>query len=240
MLSDRPPKLPAIALGVFWGCPELTLGEVVVCYHDWILDQGGPDGSYISHESLAARLANKLKAGTISRIRQRLKRLTLHETIRRKDARNLGWVTTLPRVCVPRTYHEIPALAIALGKHLRSLTTWSEQNGLDSPDEMDARVQTGQTPESDLPAAALGGRGEISFSVPVRQAQLPSMVREKGVGARAPELQKREERDPAVVRAEGFALIHLQQGKKLTPEERHLVDEWLKRQPPDRRKAMGG
>jgi hypothetical protein len=41
------------------------------------------------------------------------------------------------------------------------------------------------------------------------------------------------------VRAEGWALIKLHQGKKLTPEEQHLVDEWLKRQPPDRRKAVG-
>ena len=238
-MNERPPKLPPIALGVFWGCPELTLGEVVVCYHDWLLDQGGPDGAYISHASLAARLGNKLKAGTISRIRQRLKRLTLHDTIRRPDARNLGWVTTLPRICVPRTYHEIPALAISLGQHLRSLTAWSEQNGLESPDEMDARVQPTQTPESGLLAAALGGRGEIHSSASVRQAQLPSVVREKGVGAHAPEPKKQEERDPSTVRAEGWALIKLHQGKKLTPEEQHLVDEWLKRQPPDRRKAVG-
>ena len=191
-MSDRPPKLPAIALGVLWGCQELTLGEAVVCYHDWVLDQGGPDGAYISHESLSARLGGKLKAGTISRLRQRLKRLTLHDTIRRRDARNLGWVLTLPRGCVPRTYHEIPSLAVALGQHLRSLTVWSEESGRESLDEMDARVQVSQTPESSRRAAALGGRGEPSALGSSAQAQLPSAFREKGIGARAPKTRREE------------------------------------------------
>jgi hypothetical protein len=168
-VAERPPKLPAIALGVVWGCAALTLGEAVVCYHDWALDQGGADGAYISHESLSQRLGGKLKAGTISRIRQRLKRLTLHETIRRRDARNLGWVLTLPRGCVPRTYHEIPGLALGLAEHLRSLTVWSEESGRESPDAIDATVQASQTPESNGPAAALGGRGAPSALVSVRQ-----------------------------------------------------------------------
>lgn len=223
-MSERPIKLPAIALGVFWGCPELTLGEVVVCHHDWVLDQGGPDGAYISHESLAARLAGKLKAGTISKIRQRLKRLTLHETIRRRDARNLGWVVTLPRHCIPRTYHEIPALGVALGEHLRSLTAWSEQSGPESPSEVDARVQPVQTPASSRRAAALGGRGEPSALKPVLQAQLPSAFREKGMGARAP--QARRQKDELLTKDEITALRDMMErdvkSGKLTREQADL------------------
>lgn len=236
-MHDRPAKLPAMAVNVAWASRKLTLAEKVVFYHDWCLDQEGADASYIAHETMATdRLGGSLTAGTVSRVRQRLKRLTLHEPIRRRDARNLGWVSTLPRHCIPRTYREVGTCATALDEYLVSLTAWSEQNGPESPVEVDSRVQTEQTPESRR-AAALGGRGEPSALGSVLQAQLPSAFREKGAGAYAPE-DKKVERDPSEVRAEGWALIHLRQGKKLTPEERRLVDAYLLRYP-DRRKAVG-
>lgn len=185
-MPERSQKLPQMALGVVWGSRVLTLGEKVVFYHDWALDQGGPDAAYASHESMALRLGESLTAATVSKIRQRLKRLTLHEPLRRRDARNLGWVSTLPRHCVPRTYHEIPALAAALDAHLQSLAEWRERSSPDGVGSLDSTVQIDQTAQSVGRAAALGGRGAPHFSVSQGEAQLPSDFREKGVSASAP------------------------------------------------------
>lgn len=231
--DERPAKLPPSALLVIWGCPALTLGEAVVWYHDWTLDQGGADGSYISHASLADRLGGKLKTATVSKIRQRLKSLTLHEALHRRDARNLGWVSTLPRQFIPHTYREASGLAVALAGHLRSLAVW--RDGPQSPDSLDPRVQTDETPESNLAAAALGGRGEVSSRSSVAESQFSSVVMEskaeKGVGAKAPESKAEERRPPEVVRAEGLALIRLHQGKMLTDYEKELVRAWIARHP---------
>lgn len=283
-MTDRPPKLSPLALLVVWGARTLTLGEKVVWYHDWALDQGGADGSYISHESMEARLGGSLTGSTVSKVRQRLKRLTLHEPLRRRDARNLGWVSTLPHQCIPRTYREAPAMAAALDEYLAKMVAWSEQGTDERPptrwtyfvqagpggpvkigtaedvqhrmrylqtghvhelellgqtmairedqahakwealrirgewfkatDELLAWIRelVGSKPgsnhgppsqeppvqrdvqrESNSPAAALGGRGETSALDSVRQAQLPSAFREKGVGASAPNFKKRDD-----------------------------------------------
>ncbi|SRR5258708_3381441 len=193
-MSDRPAKLPPCALLVVWGCDALTLAEAVVWYHDWSLDQGGPDGSYISHESMAKRLGGKLKAGSISTLRQRLKRLTLHEPIVRRDARNLGWVSTLPRGFIPRTHRDAAALAAALGVHLRSLASWIERPRSAISDEVDASFQPGQNRDCLPMAAALGGRGEDSLLASKRETRLSSVVSsdEKRVGSHEP--KGREER----------------------------------------------
>jgi hypothetical protein len=139
---------------------------------------------------MAARLGGSLTSATVSKIRQRLKRLTLHEPLRRRDARNLGWVSTLPRHCIPRTYHEAAALAAALDTYLTKLTAWSERDGPDGIKEADPTVQPSETPRSSREAAALGGRGEPSALGSSAQAQLPSAFREKGVGAHAPKPEK--------------------------------------------------
>ena len=187
---ERPSKLSPSAVNVVWASKLLTLGEKVIWYHDWALDQGREDGAYISHESMAARLGGTLTPATVSKIRQRLKRLTLHEPLRRRAARNLGWVSTLPRHCVPTTHRDAPALAVALDTYLTSLTAWSEQSDPGGPDTVDPTVHPDQTPRSTRGAAALGGRGVSSALDSVRQAQLPSAFREKGVGARAPKPEK--------------------------------------------------
>lgn len=207
-MSDRPPKLSPLALLVVWGARSLTLGEKVVWYHDWTLDQGREDGSYISHESMAARLGGSLTSATVSKIRQRLKRLTLHDSLRRRDARNLGWVSTLPRHCVPRTHHEAQALAAALDAYLRKLTAWSEQNGPPGLDKADSMVQQGHTPESNSEAAALGGRGEDVAVDSQRETQLPSAVRKKGVGAHAPKSEKGDRLGSGEVQAFLVSLQH--------------------------------
>lgn len=218
-MADRPPKLSPLALLVVWGAKTLTLGEKVVWYHDWTLDQGREDGSYISHESMAARLGHSLTPATVSKIRQRLKRLTLHEPLRRRDARNLGWVSTLPRHCVPRTYREAAALAAALDAHLTTLTAWSERDGPDGIKEADPTVQLSQTPRSSREAAALGGRGETSALGSVRQAQLPSEVSEKGVGAHAPKAEKGDRGNSDEVKAFLASLQHDVDRGVLTAEQ---------------------
>lgn len=185
-MNERPRKLTPICTLVVWGARDLTLGEAVVWYHDWALDQGGADGSYISHESLSQRLGGKLTAATISKVRQRLKRLTLHQTLPRRDARNVGWVATLPLHCQPHNYRDVPTMATALDQYLRGLVEWQDR-GRDGPDSLDPRVQTAQTPRSTGRAAALGGRGGDSLLASRGETQLPSDFREKGVGAHAPE-----------------------------------------------------
>src|SRR5258705_360414 len=80
---------------LFWGAARLTLAETVICYPDWALARGGADGAYASHASMPPRPGGKLTEATVSKVPQRLNRLPLHEPIRRPNARNLGWVTTL-------------------------------------------------------------------------------------------------------------------------------------------------
>jgi len=175
---DRPAKLPPSALLVIWGARHLTLGEKVVWYHDWTLDQGGADAAYASHDSIAARLGGSLTPATVSKIRQRLKRLTLHEPLRRRDARNLGWVATLPRICHPHSYREVGAMAVALDRYLEGLEAWYDR-GSGSPDSLGPTVQTEQTPQSSGRAAALGGRGATPFSGSQGEVQLPSVVKKR-------------------------------------------------------------
>lgn len=184
---SRPRKVPPIAVSVVWGSRLLTLAEKVIWYQDWLLDQDGADGSYISHVSMAARLGDSIAEGTVSRIRQRLKRLTLHEPIRRVDARNLGWVSTVPVHVIPRSGRDVPAMSAALDAYLETLTQWSSQSGRECPDSLDASAHPEQTPESEVGAAALGGRGDTLSSAPVRQPQFSPAVNKKRIGAPAPE-----------------------------------------------------
>lgn len=241
----RPAKLLPSALLVVWGSRVLTMSEKVIFYHDWALDGAGADGSYISCESMSQRLGGEYSAHTIEQIRGRLKRLGLHLPMRRRDARNLGWVSTLPAECIPRSARDAAGLCPVLDAYLTRRVEWLSGRPPDAADT-DTPIEEGPTasrrsehrPHVGPRAAALGGRGGVLPSDDQSEAQLPPAVK-KGVGAVAPELQKREERDPALVREEGWALIRLQKGQKLTPRERHLVDEWAKRQPPERRKAVG-
>lgn len=192
-MTDRPRKLSPICTLVVWGAHDLTLGEAVVWYHDWALDQGGPDGAYISHKSMEARLGGKLTAATISKVRQRLKSLGLHQSLTRQDARNVGWVSILPPQCQPHTYRDVPVMATTLDQYLRGLAEWRER-GRDGPSGWDATVQqdglhgpSRRTPETTSEAAALVGGQGGSLLDSVGETQLPSSVREKGIGSHEPE-----------------------------------------------------
>lgn len=102
----------------------LTLGEKVVWYHDWALDQGRDDGAYISHASMAERLGDSVTAATVERVRQRLKRLGLHHPLRRRNARNLGWISTLPADCVAWRPADAPRCAAVLDQQLKQQNAW--------------------------------------------------------------------------------------------------------------------
>ena len=201
-----------------WGARKLTLGEKVVWYHDWALDQGGGDGAYCSHAAMAARVGDSLTAGTVSKIRQRLKRLNLHHPLARRDAHNVGWVSTLPAHCRPATYRDVPVMAGALDAYLAGLAAWRDMDPGGAEDRpqglrrVDRPVHVGQTLQSALRAAAIGGVGGASLLASSSEAELPSAVREKGAGAYAPELQEERpaiepERSRSEVEAEGLAFI---------------------------------
>jgi hypothetical protein len=240
----RPAKLTPPTVLVIWGARELTLAEKVVWYRDWSLDDGkGPNGCYAAPSALAKGLGDSLTAGSVSTIRQRLKRLGLHLAVDRGPGANCGWIATVPAEYRARTAREAATLALGLDQHIRnhdrglvavepeaSTPRPATANETSTPSPVESQFHGEQNGASMRSGRHSGGVGGASFSVPVRQAQLPSRVREKGVSADAPELQKGEQRDPAVVRAEGLALIRLHLGKKLTPDERRLVDEWEKRQ----------
>lgn len=233
-MSERPPKLPPAALLVVWGSQVLTLGEKVVWYHDWTLDQGGPDGSYISHASLSARLGASLSAATISTTRQRLKRLTLHHALVRADARNLGWVSVLPVGFTPRIPKEAAGLAVALDTHLRKLEAWVKESGRHAPDSPVRPYQVDREPRTSPPeslATAMGGLGGLSSAVPKRETPLSSAVNstsekrdEKGVGALAPQDEKRDR-----LREEWAAWTRLKAGCTLSPEDNELVQAYQAR-----------
>ena len=256
-MPERPAKLPPSATLVVWGSRVLTLGEKVVWYHDWALDQGGADGAYASHRGIAARLGDSVTEATVSRVRQRLKRLTLHEPLRRPDARNLGWVATLPRHCVPRTHHEAAALAPALDAYLASLASWHDRSGRDDlgqidatvhrsgrddpvqidatvhrsgrddPGQIDATVQTSRTLATDGDAAALGGRGDTPFSDYTGEAQLPSRFTSDEKGVGAPAPRGREGRR---------RITALEQ--PLDADERQRFQDMLAKLPPERAAMM--
>lgn len=229
-MSERPAKLPPSAILVVWGARQLTLTEKVVWYHDWALDQGGADGSYISVRSMSLRLGGSLAPHTIEQARGRLKRLGLHEALQRRDARNRGWVATLPAQCVAHRAKDGATCAVLLDTYITAREAWLEQRlGVG---ESDGQPLVRATASGAGSAAALVGGLGGSLLESVSETQLPSTVsqRQKGVGSPEPE-GREERRDPAVVRAEGQALIRLQLGKKLTPEERHLVKGWLERHP---------
>lgn len=168
---ERPKRLPHGATFIVWACEALTMVEKVVWYHDWGLDQGGLDGAFMSNASMGERLA--LAPRTVEQTRNRLKLLGLHEPIRRQDARNLGWVSTLPPECRPMSARvagtEAVRLAIILSAHIRARDAWrTDQRNQDAPvsaGSMQASVQS--------VATATGGKGGVLHPLSTSEAQLP-------------------------------------------------------------------
>lgn len=177
-MTDRPRKLSPICTLVVWGARGLTLGEKVVWYHDWALDQGGADGSYISHKSMAERVGESLTAATVERARQRLKRLGLHQPLRRVDARNVGWVSTLPATCIATKPGDAPRLAVLLDQHIKQHDAWVAGETVPAPDPLAVRPWTYfiRTPD----AVKIGEAWDVDRRL--EQLQTAQMVKLRLVG----------------------------------------------------------
>lgn len=230
MTADRreegPQKLTFSATFVIWASNELTAAEKIVWFHDWALDRGGPDAAFMSTQSLAQRIAMEPK--TVEQYRGRLRRLGLHESLHRRDARNLGWVATLPPECVPRgsaiAGKEAVRLAGLLDSHIRARDARLKQG---SESDRHEHLEQTQIRPSDrdrqvsrsLRGAdrdALGGGGARATSGVSSEAQLQLGVTERGtengVGAPAPK--------PEVGAQHG-------KPKRLKPSEQPPAGEWL-------------
>lgn len=235
-MTDRPKKLNPPAVLVIWASRELTLAEKVVWYRDWSLDHKGPDGCYAGPAGLSAGLGGSLTPGTVSTLRQRLKRLGLHLAIDRGPGANVGWVSIVPPGCEAHASRDAAAIALRLDAHIRAHDRGLAEvpdDGMENLGGVESGFSGGRNRDSSQRAAAfVGGRGVTSRSS-MRKAQLSSVVSstEKRVGARAPEEKREDQRPASVIRDEGLALIRLQQGKTLTPVERQLVEGWLERNP---------
>jgi len=174
---ERPSRLPHSASFIVWACEALTPVEKIVWYHDWALDQGGLDGAYMSNASMGQRLA--LAPRTVEQARNRLKLLGLHEPLRRRDARNLGWVATLPPECRPMTNRtageEAVRLAGVLSAHVRARDAWrSNQRILDAP-----AGAVSMQPSAQAPREVEGGKGGALHHRSTSEAQLPPVVTER-------------------------------------------------------------
>ena len=154
-----------------WASLELTLPEKIVWYHDWALDQGGLDGAFMSTVSMGERLG--LAPRTVEGARNRLKLLGLHSPLRRRDARNLGWVATLPAECRPMVNRcagpEAKRLALLLDAHIRARELWrADQRTETTPVSAPRPRQSAQSQ-----ATALGGKGGDLHPRSESEAQLP-------------------------------------------------------------------
>lgn len=179
---ERPGRLPLAASFVIWACDELTPVEKIVWYHDWTLDQGGVDGAYMSNASMGERLA--LAPRTVEQTRNRLKLLGLHEPLRRRDARNLGWIATLPPECRPMSNRvagaEAVRLARLLSSHIKAREAWrTNQRNETAPANAGTMHQPMQRGEAKPRSAATGGGREGPPSG-VSEAQLHPAVTEDG------------------------------------------------------------
>lgn len=193
-MSPRPAgKLPFSHTFVVWASrPErggLTLGEKVVWYHSWALDQDGPDGCYASDRSIADRLG--LQERTVQQLRYRLRKLGLLASFERSEGDNPGWVAVLPEKCRPSSPRAAGAEAFALAK---LLDAWL----LERDPDRNPHCTSGATPIARQPmaaAAALASRAATPSSSVRGETPLHPAVNSKkdGVGAKAPTARKDDE-----------------------------------------------
>lgn len=235
-------------------------GAKLVWMEQWFLDTKGV-GCWLSHEQLGARLGQT--ARSIENYRLRLEGAGLLVRLKERGVRAFGWRVTLPTQCRIRSQRPSPAEVARVRVFLdRELGRWP-------PETLKPRPRNPQTaslepspvrvssPASTAFDSGLDSRDQASTAFEVKGSRDVSSTAEAKAGEAAADLEERTrnrkrdsdsaraERDPALVRAEGLALIRLRQGKALSPEDRQLVQGWIDRQPkPDRyadqvRKAVG-
>jgi hypothetical protein len=143
----------------------------------------------MSNASMGERLA--LAPRTVEQTRTRLKFLGLHEPLRRRDARNLGWVATLPAECRPMTNRvagpEAARLGRMLGEHVKARDEWhTSQRVQNTPASGFSTHSPAHAPRG---GEGVGGRGPAS--VVESEAQLPPVVTEDGVEGGASSTRRR-------------------------------------------------
>lgn len=180
-------RLAFAAARVVMGSKVLSLGEKIVWLEDRALDFG-PEGAYIANAAFERRWGGGLTAATIGEYRRRLKVYGLHESVPRPGAKSLGWISTLPAGCLPRssrpTDEEIEQLAVSLDAHIRERQSPNERSGR-TPTGVVLGVQSGLDSEPNVRRAE-GGRGEAPPSKLSAESTLPSAFSsERGVRARA-------------------------------------------------------
>lgn len=121
-MTERPVKLPFAATHVIRASRGLSWGEKAVWLELWALDNG-PEGAWISDQSLASRLG--LEDRTVKNYRFGLRARRLAVTVPRPGARQVGWVMTLPAIAVPRATRAAGDIAVscaqALDKYLEEV-----------------------------------------------------------------------------------------------------------------------
>lgn len=99
MTSGRPEELTCLheaSTLIIWSSRVLTLGETVLWFHTWRLDNTPADGCYLGPQALSDRLGGKLASSTIEEYRANMRELGLLAAFRRAEGRNMGWVATFP------------------------------------------------------------------------------------------------------------------------------------------------
>lgn len=196
-MAERPIKLPFAATHVVSASRVLSWGVKSVWLATHALDQG-PEGAWISNESLAARLG--LSPRTVKNYRAALSQIVPSEhrlliTVPRPGARQVGWVATLPRACVPHANRIAGEAAVALAAVLDGLlreSGWTQNvdlSGLIGGAAQDPPDGPQRTHGRDRAAAALGGKGGVPASASSSEAQLRPAVKQFGEGAHAPKAE---------------------------------------------------
>jgi hypothetical protein len=180
---------------VIWASrPErggLTLGEKVVWYHTWAMDQGGADGCYMGDQSLADRIGLKIR--TVEQLRYRLRALGLLVSFKRAEGDNTGWIAVLPLGCKPSSGRAAGREAFTLAEKLDGYLCERD------PDRATAVAEKATCIAPNGPRRSPGSlsSGKAVAVVVQSEAQLPPAVTstEDGVVARATRARK-EDRDP--------------------------------------------
>lgn len=182
----RPARVGQPSVLVIWATSGLTLAEKVVWYRDWSLDRGGADGCYASAKSLSASLGGSVSPGSVETIRQRLKRLGLHQSVTRTEGRQVGWIATLPAECRALNVREAADRALVLDRYIEQCDHWKTLGG--SRTHVPDKQNSGST---SLAPAASGGVGGVP-SPELSETQLPSQPTssEKGVRSRERKQEK--------------------------------------------------
>ena len=227
-------KLMKSATFVIWASqPErggLTLGEKVVWYHTWGLDQESADACYMGDQSLSDRLGLKIR--TIQQLRYRLRALGLLMSFKRVEGDNLGWVAVLPTGCTPSTPRAAGKESFELAKKLDSYLKAKD------PARATRVAEKAMSIASDRATASPSSLSSRKNPVVLLQseAQLPPSVTstEEGVVAKATRTTRRENKDLSSSEQLGIPEIELRmsviQGERSSdPVIRAAVDELKQR-----------